>query len=138
MSGQSEHEKYMSRCRQLAEKAVHGGDAPVGSLVLRDGQVLAEGVGGVKAQKDPTAHAEILAIRKACAALGTLDLSGTTLYTTKEPCLMCSYAIRQTRISRVVIEERTEKGGGVTSQYPILKDESFPAGGPLPEIVLGI
>ena len=118
MSGQTEHEKYMHRCRQLADEAVRGGDAPVGSLVLRDGKIIAEGVEGVKAQNDPTAHAEILAIRKACAALGTLDLSGTTLYTTTEPCLMCSYAIRQTRISRVVIEKRTEQGGGVTSLYP--------------------
>ena len=138
MSGLLQHEKYRQRCRQLAEEAVRGGDAPVGSLVLRDGQIIAEGVEGVKAQKDPTAHAEILAIRKACAALGTLDLNGNTLYTTTEPCLMCSYAIRQTRISRVVIEKRTEQGGGVTSQYPILKDESFPVGGPPPEIVLGI
>ena len=138
MSGQTEHEKYMHRCRQLADEAVRGGDAPVGSLVLRDGKIIAEGVEGVKAQNDPTAHAEILAIRKACAALGTLDLSGTTLYTTTEPCLMCSYAIRQTRISRVVIEKRTEQGGGVTSLYPILKDGSFPIGGPPPEIVLGL
>lgn len=138
MSGQLEHKKYMRRCRQLAEKAVHGGDAPVGSLVLRDGQIIAEGVEGVKAQQDVTAHAETLAIRKACAALGTLDLSGTTLYTTTEPCLMCSYAIRRTRISRVVIEKRTEKGGGVTSQYPILSDSSFPSGAPPPTIVLGV
>ena len=138
MTGQTEHEKYMHRCRQLAEEAACGGDAPVGSLVLRDSQIIAEGVEGVKVQKDPTAHSEILAIRKACAALGTLDLSGTTLYTTTEPCLMCSYAIRQTQISQVVIEKRTEKGGGVTSRYPILKDESFPVGGPPPEIVLGL
>ena len=138
MSGHSEHEEHMRRCRQLAEEAVRGGDAPVGSLVLRDGQIIAEGVEGVKAQTDVTAHAEILAVRKACAALGTLDLSGTTLYTTTEPCLMCSYAIRQTHISRVVIEKRTEQGGGVTSQYPILKDDSFTVGGPPPEIVLGI
>lgn len=138
MSGRLQHGEYMRRCHQLAEKAVRGGDTPVGSLVMRDGQIIAEGVEGVKAQMDVTAHAEIIAIRKTCAALGTIDLSGTTLYTTTEPCLMCSYAIRQTRISRVVIEERTGKGGGVTSRYPILKDESFPVGGPPPEIVLGI
>lgn len=138
MSSHLQHEEYMRRCRQLAGEAVRGGDAPAGSLVLRGGQIIAEGVEGVKAQKDPTAHAEIIAIRNACAALGTLDLRGTTLYTTTEPCLMCSYAIRQTRISRVVIEKRIEKGGGVTSQYPILKDDAFPVGGPPPEIVLGI
>ena len=138
MSGQSQHEEYMRRCRQLAEEAARGGDAPVGSLVLRDGRIIAEGVEGVKAQTDVTAHAELLAIRGACAALGTLDLSGATLYTTTEPCLMCSYAIRQTRISKVVIEKRTERGGGVTSRYPILKDEVFPGGGPPPEIILGI
>ena len=133
-----EHEKHMRRCRVLAEEATSGGDAPVGSLVLRDGQVIAEGVEAVKVQTDVTAHAEIVAIRKACGALGTLDLSGATLYTTTEPCLMCSYAIRQTRISTVVIEKPTEKGGGVTSPYPILTDESFPIGGPPPEIILGI
>lgn len=138
MSGQSQHEEYMRRCRQLAGEAARGGDAPVGSLVLRDGRIIAEGVEGVKAQTDVTAHAELLAVRGACAALGTLDLTGTTLYTTTEPCVMCSYAIRQTRISQVVIEKRTEHGGGVTSQYPILKDESFPGGGGPPEIILGI
>ena len=128
----------MQRCRQLAAEAVRGGDAPVGSLVVRDGTVVAEGVEAVKARTDVTAHAEILAVRGACAALGMFDLSGATLYTTTEPCVMCSYAIRQTRISKVVIEKRTEKGGGVTSQYPILTDESFPVGGPPPEIILGI
>ncbi len=110
----------------------------MGSLVLRDGQIIAEGVEGVKAQMDVTAHSEIIAVRKACAVLGTLDLSGTTLYTTTEPCLMCSYAIRQTRISQVVIENRTENGGGVTSQYPILSDSSFPNWAPPPDIILGI
>jgi len=138
MSGQSEHERYMRHCCQLAEEAVRGGDAPVGSLVLRDSQIIAEGVEGVRAQMDVTAHAEILAIRPACTVLGTLDLTGTTLYTTTEPCAMCSYAIRQTRISQVVIEKRTEKGGGVTSQYSILSDSSFPSGAPPPIIILGI
>ena len=137
MSGASQHEQYVRRCRQLAEEAVRGGDAPVGSLVLRDGRIIAEGIEGVKAQTDVTAHAELLAVRKACAALGTLNLSGATLYTTTEPCVMCSYAIRRTRISTVVIEKRTEEGGGVTSRYPILKDESFPGGGAPPEIILG-
>ncbi len=132
MSGNLQHEEYMRRCRQLAQEALRGGDAPVGSLVLREGRIIAEGVEGVKARKDVTAHAEIIAIRKACAVLGMLDLSGCTLYTTTEPCLMCSYAIRQTRISQVVTEKPTEKGGGVTSQYSILKDPSFPNGAPAP------
>ena len=79
MSGNLQHEEYMRRCRQLAQEALRGGDAPVGSLVLREGRIIAEGVEGVKARKDVTAHAEIIAIRKACAVLGMLDLSGCTL-----------------------------------------------------------
>jgi tRNA(adenine34) deaminase len=113
----------MQRCIELAKLARQHGDTPVGSLILRDGKILAEGIEGVKTRLDPTAHAEIQAIREGCRTLASLDLSGCILYTTAEPCWMCSYAIRKTRISRVVIGVLIASVGGVSSKHPILTEE---------------
>jgi hypothetical protein len=71
---------------------------------------------------DISGHAELIAIRNACSALQTLDLSGCTLYTTAEPCFMCSYAIRQTHISKVIIGRPASKAGGISSHPLILRD----------------
>jgi tRNA(adenine34) deaminase len=113
-------EDYMRRCIELAEMARQSGDTPVGSLIVHRTQVIAEGVDAVKARLDITAHAEVEAIRKACQALNSLDLRGCVLYTTTEPCWMCSYAIRQAGISGMIIGNAIPWGGGVTSRYPIL------------------
>ncbi|HXW00196.1 MAG TPA: nucleoside deaminase [Anaerolineae bacterium] len=132
------HEAFMRRCLELARIALYEGDAPVGSLVVRHGQIIAEGVEGVKAQQDVTWHAEIDAVRKACRALGTLDLKDCTLYTNVEPCVMCSYAIRQTGISQVVIGMETASLGGVSSAYAILSDSTIPGWGSPPVVVTDI
>ncbi|MGH9689620.1 MAG: nucleoside deaminase [Candidatus Acidiferrales bacterium] len=97
------HEAYMKRAIELAKIARSKGETPVGSLAVRDGEIVAEGIEAVKTRIDISAHAEMIAIRRACRALGTLDLSGCVIHTTPEPCFMCSYAIRQTRISEIVI-----------------------------------
>jgi tRNA(adenine34) deaminase len=115
-------EDYMQRCIELARVAQQNGDAPVGALIVRAGQMIAEGVESVKARLDITAHAEIEAIRIACRTLESPDLSGCVLYTTAEPCWMCSYAIRQTGIREVVIGTPILQVGGVTSLHPILTD----------------
>jgi tRNA(adenine34) deaminase len=128
---------WMTRCIELAKLARQHGDTPVGSLVLRDGNILAEGTEQVKARLDPTAHAEIQAIRDACRNLASLDLSGCILYTTAEPCWMCSYAIRKTRISRVVIGVLIASAGGVSSTYPILTEE-IASWAPPPNITSGV
>ncbi len=78
----------------------HGG--PFGALIVKDDQIIAQGHNEVLLRKDPSAHAEILVIRQACAALDTVDLSGYTLYTTAKPCPMCKGAIQWSRIKNVV------------------------------------
>lgn len=103
----SPHETYMRRCLELARGALASGDTPVGSLLTRDELIVGEGVEAVRAAGDVTAHAEIVALRAACAGLGTRDLSGTTLYTTVEPCVMCAYAIRLARVGMVVAGTRS-------------------------------
>jgi tRNA(adenine34) deaminase len=93
----------MRRAVALARIARANGDTPVGSLVVRKGRIIAEGFEVVKKHMDISGHAELIVIRNACSELQTLDLSGCTLYSTAEPCFMCSYAIRQTRNSKVII-----------------------------------
>ena len=125
----------MRRCFELAEGAQAKGNTPVGSLVVRGGEILSEAAEEVPNGLDPTAHAEVLAIRRACQALGTTDLSGCTLYSTAEPCWLCSYAVRQTKIARVVYGRASPPVGGATSAYPALLTTTVPAWGKPPEIL---
>jgi tRNA(adenine34) deaminase len=111
-------------------------DAPVGSLIMRNGEIIAEGIESVKAKNDPTAHAEIVAIRAACDQLQTLDLSDYVLFTNVEPCWMCASAIRQTQIKRIVFGIRNEKIGGYSSKFQVLMSENLKL--PLPDINGGI
>jgi len=84
----------MRRAIALARIALANGDTPVGSLVVHKRKVIAEGIESVKTQMDVSGHAELIAIRNACSALQTFDLSGCMLCTTAEPCFMCSHALR--------------------------------------------
>lgn len=131
-------EDYMRRCIELARLAQQRGDTPVGSLIVRGTQVIAEGIEAVKARQEITAHAEIEAIRVACAELGSLDLRGCLLYTTAEPCWMCSYAIRQTGISGVIFGAGAAWIGGVTSRHPILTDANIGCWSTPPAVTCGI
>ncbi len=110
----------MRRCLELGRIALKNGDAPVGSVIVFEGRIIAEGIESVKLKSDPTAHAEIEVVREACRKLETLDLTGTTLYTNVEPCWMCSYTIRQTRIGKVIFGSRNEQTGGATSEFAVL------------------
>lgn len=93
---------YMRRAIRLAEdNAASGNGGPFGAVIVKDGKVVAEGSNTVTVDKDPTAHAEVNAIRRACAVLGTFDLSGCELYTSCEPCPMCLAACYWAHISRV-------------------------------------
>jgi tRNA(adenine34) deaminase len=127
-------EALMRRCIALARIARQRGDAPVGALIARDGQVIAEASERVDSALDVTGHGELVAVNRACQTLGTLDLSGCVLYTSAEPCLMCSYAIRQTGIGRVVFGAEVPAVGGVTSRYPILVATDIP-GWPAPPAI---
>ncbi len=93
---------HMRRAISLAEdNASSGNGGPFGAVIVKDGKVVAEGSNTVTVDNDPTAHAEVNAIRRACAVLGTFDLSGCELYTSCEPCPMCLAACYWAHISRV-------------------------------------
>ncbi len=112
--------ELMRRCLALGREAGRRGEAPVGSLVAHGGGVVAEASESVAGALDVAGHAEIIALRRASAALGRLDLSSCLLVTTAEPCLMCAYAIREAKIGRVVIGTAIPELGGVTSRLPVL------------------
>ncbi|MCS0601606.1 tRNA adenosine(34) deaminase TadA [Streptomyces sp. LP11] len=120
-----------------AERAEQGGDVPVGAVVLsRDGTtVLATGHNEREATGDPTAHAEVLAIRRAAALLGEWRLTGCTLVVTLEPCTMCAGAIVQSRVDRVVYGARDEKAGAAGSLWDVVRDRRL---NHRPEVVAGV
>ena len=128
----------MKHCLKLARVALANGDAPVGSIIAVNGEIVAEGVESVKFTKDPTAHAELNALRAACEKLNSLVLSGAALYTNVEPCVMCAYAIRQTGISRVVFAVGNEQVGAATSKFPLLTDSDFGLKFPPPLVESGV
>ena len=105
----------MRRARTLAEQAAAAGEVPVGAVVVdgRDGTIVAEAYNRVEAASDPCAHAELLAIRAACQALGRKWLEGCDLYVTLEPCAMCAAALALARVRRVYFGAYDPKGGGV-------------------------
>jgi tRNA(Arg) A34 adenosine deaminase TadA len=96
-----EESALMDMAIELAKGNVLSGGGPFGAVIVRNGEVVAEGVNGVALLNDPTAHAEVQAIRKACELLGTFDLSGCEIYTSCEPCPMCLSAIYWAHISKV-------------------------------------
>ncbi|WP_282791271.1 tRNA adenosine(34) deaminase TadA [Streptomyces sp. CC224B] len=120
-----------------AEQAVRGGDVPVGAVVLSpDGEtVLARGHNEREAAGDPTAHAEVLALRRAAAALGSWRLPGCTLVVTLEPCVMCAGALVQSRVDRVVYGARDEKAGATGSLWDLVRDRRL---NHRPEVVEGV
>ena len=92
----------MARAIQLSVESVHSGrGGPFGAVIVRNGEIIAEGVNRVTSSNDPTAHAEVVAIRQACAKLGTFELKDCELYTSCEPCPMCLGAIYWARLSRI-------------------------------------
>lgn len=123
MNLQAEEDIYfMQLAREEAMLAYRAGEVPVGAVVVRDRQVLARAHNLREASCDPSAHAEILALRASTETADTWRLSGTTLYVTLEPCIMCSGAIINARVGRLVYGCRDVKAGGVDSLYSILTD----------------
>jgi tRNA(adenine34) deaminase len=131
-------EDFMRLCLELGRVALIAGDAPVGSLIVIGDEIIAEGVESVKSKHDPTAHAEIEAVRLACEKLNSLDLRGATLYTNVEPCVMCAFAIRQTGIGTVIFGLSLDQVGGANSKFPVLTDSDFPLKYAPPEILSGV
>ncbi|MEQ1857537.1 MAG: tRNA adenosine(34) deaminase TadA [Longimicrobiales bacterium] len=113
---------WMTRALDQARAAAARSEVPVGALVVRSGQVLGEGHNRTITDADPSAHAEVVAIRQAAAGIGDWRLIDTTLYVTLEPCAMCAGAIVLARIPRVVYGARDPKAGMVDSLGTLLTD----------------
>ena len=103
----------MQRALALAEAAAEAGEVPVGAVIVRDGKVIAEGHNAPRGMTDPTAHAELLAIRRAAQVLGTERLERCELWVTLEPCAMCAGAIAHARIDKLYYAAADPKGGAV-------------------------
>jgi tRNA(adenine34) deaminase len=110
---------HMQHALQLAQKAAELGEVPVGARVVLDGEVVGEGWNRPISGHDPTAHAEIMALREAAARVGNYRLVGATLYVTIEPCTMCAGAIVHARIQRVVFGTTEPKAGAVVSNQQL-------------------
>lgn len=107
--------KFMDQCLALASKAKNMNEVPVGAIVVLDGKIISEAYNQPRATHDPTAHAEILAMRKAALLLGTDKLINCDLWVTLEPCTMCAGAISHARIRRLYYAVSDIKGGAVES-----------------------
>lgn len=119
-----EQECFMELAISLAKAAAETGDVPVGAVIVKDGTIVATAQNEREVGKDATAHAELIAIRRACEKLGTWRLSGCDLYVTLEPCPMCAGAIVNARVSRVFYGTKDARGGALGSvmdlrSYPL-------------------
>ena len=130
--------KFMTRAIQLSQESVNSGDAAFGSLITMDDKLIAEGLNNYKTKISE--HAEIVALNNAHKILGTSDLSACTLYTSCEPCPMCSFMIREFKIKRVVFALPSMYMGGY-SKWPILQDKNLSTLKPIfsdpPEVIGG-
>ena len=116
---------FMQHAIKLAKRAEQEGEVPVGAVIVKDNEIIAEGWNRPIANHDPTAHAEIQAMRTAAEVLGNYRLPDTTLYVTLEPCLMCIGAITHARIKRVVYGASDPRAGAVHSVYTIPDDRKL-------------
>ncbi|MBU2955528.1 tRNA adenosine(34) deaminase TadA [Marinobacter sp. F3R08] len=118
----AEDERWMKRALQLAAEAAAIGEVPVGAVVVLDGKEIGAGFNAPISGCDPTAHAEIRAMRDAAARVGNYRLSGATLYVTLEPCTMCVGAIVHARVSRLVYGATEPKAGAIESARRTLEE----------------
>ncbi len=117
--------RYMLMALRQAELAFDEGEVPVGAVIEHEGRIMGQAHNQVELLKDPTAHAEIIAITQAASAMGDWRLNGTTIYVTKEPCPMCAGAIVAARISRAVWGVDDPLRGGATSKFQILQNSDL-------------
>ena len=117
----------MRRALALAAEAAAGGDVPVGAVVMdAGGRIIGEGRNRRELTTDPTAHAEIVAMREAAASIGSWNLEGCTLVVKLEPCLMCAGALLQAHVGRVVFGAWDDKAGAAGSMYDVVRDRRLP------------
>lgn len=116
----ADHESHMRQTLVLAREALAVGEVPIGALVVKDGAILGRGYNRPIAAADPTAHAEINALRAAAQAVGNYRLPGATLYVTVEPCTMCAGALVHARIATLVYGAREPRAGAAGSSIDVL------------------
>jgi tRNA(adenine34) deaminase len=114
--------RYMVIALELARKAAASHETPIGAVVVLDGTIIGRGYNRVEIDKDPTAHAELIAIRAAARTGGDWRLPGATIYVTVEPCIMCAAALIHARIERLVYGTRDLRWGGVGSLFDLSHD----------------
>jgi len=119
----SSEELFMEKALELARQAESNGEVPVGAIVVVDGQVRGSGFNSPIRLMDPTAHAEMLALREAASSIGNYRLEGATLYSTLEPCVMCAGALVAARVGRLVFGARDLRFGGVRSKFRLADSE---------------
>jgi tRNA(adenine34) deaminase len=118
-------ERFMQRAVELAREAEAAGEVPVGALVVRDGEILAEGFNRPISTHDPTAHAEMVALRAAAARIDNYRLPGTTLYVTLEPCAMCAGAMVHARVQRLVYAATDPRAGAAGSVFNVVQNPAL-------------
>jgi tRNA(adenine34) deaminase len=119
----STDEQFMSAALALAIRARDAGEVPVGAVAVQDGNIVGQGSNSPIARHDPTAHAEMLALREAAQTAGNYRLEGVTLYVTLEPCVMCAGALVHARVRRLVFGARDLRFGGVRSKFRLADSE---------------
>ncbi len=120
----NEDPRHLARAVALSRDHMHdGAGGPFGAVIVRDGEILAEGWNQVTSTNDPTAHAEVTAIRLACEAIGDFSLQGATLYTSCEPCPMCLASAYWARISRIVYANTREDAAGIGFDDSLIYEE---------------
>lgn len=129
------HEQYMELALAEAEQAAALGEVPIGAVIVKDDAVIAQAHNMREQWLDATAHAEVIAIRKACGKLQNWRLSGCTLYVTVEPCPMCAGAIYNSRVDTVIFGCRDNRAGAVESLFNVL---SHPLLNHQPQVIGGI
>lgn len=119
------HQQFMTKAILLAEDAARSNEVPVGAVIVKDNIIIGKGFNQVEQLKDPTAHAEIIAISAACEALGNKYLEGCTLYVTLEPCPMCAGALVWSKIDRIVFGASDSKAGACGSMFNIASNSGL-------------
>ena len=122
-NGLTNDERFLRRALELAAQAKELGEVPVGAVVVLNGEIIGEGFNSPIALNDPTAHAEMIALRAAALSLGNYRVEGATLYATLEPCIMCAGAIVHSRVERLVFGARDLRFGGVRSKFRLADSE---------------
>ncbi len=114
---------FMKQALILAKRAAAHSDVPIGAVIVRDGKIIARGENQVQHKKNPTLHAEIVAIQRACKKLGAKFLDDCDIYVSLEPCAMCATAISFARINKIYFAATDEKGGGITANARVYETD---------------